>query len=70
MRLLGFSRFTRRYTTRDATQFRYAWAPHTQTQRHGVLAMMTTGTSVTSDIEGGWLVVPTLSTGGRLLVGC
>jgi hypothetical protein len=26
----------RRYTTRDATQFRNAWAPHTQTQRHGV----------------------------------
>ena len=23
----------RRYTTRDATQFRDAWAPHTQTQR-------------------------------------
>ena len=31
----------RRYTTRDATQFRDAWAPHTQIQRHGVLAMMT-----------------------------
>ena len=30
----------RRYTTRDATQFRDTWAPHTQTQRHGVLAMM------------------------------
>ena len=28
------------HTTRDATQFRDAWAPHTQTQRHGVLAMM------------------------------
>ena len=26
---------SRRYTTRDATQFRDAWAPHTQTQRHG-----------------------------------
>jgi len=25
---------SRRYTTRDATQFRDAWAPHTQTQRH------------------------------------
>ena len=24
------------YTTRDATQFRDAWAPHTQTQRLGV----------------------------------
>jgi len=38
--------FTRRYVyslwsmTRDATQFRDAWAPHTHTQRHGVLAMM------------------------------
>jgi hypothetical protein len=31
---------SRRYTTRDATQFRDAWAPHTQAQRHGVLAMM------------------------------
>jgi hypothetical protein len=36
-RLLGF---TTRYTTHDATQFRDAWIPHTQTQRHGVLAMM------------------------------
>ena len=31
---------SRRYTTRDATQFRDAWASHTQAQRHGVLAMM------------------------------
>ena len=31
---------SRRYTTRDATQFRDAWAPHTQTRRHGELAMM------------------------------
>ena len=35
---------SRRYTARDATQFRDAWAPHTQAQRHGhghgVLAMM------------------------------
>jgi hypothetical protein len=33
---------SRRYTTHDATQFRDAWIPHTQTQRHGELAMMNT----------------------------
>ena len=37
IRLLGFTTLP---TTRDATQFRDAWAPHTQTQRHGELAMM------------------------------
>ena len=26
---------SRRYTTHDATQFRDAWTPHTQTQRYG-----------------------------------
>jgi hypothetical protein len=38
IRLLGFTTLP---TTRDATQFRDAWAPHTQTQRHGELALMT-----------------------------
>ena len=37
IRLLGFTTLP---TTRDATQFRDAWAPHTQTQRHGELALM------------------------------
>jgi len=38
-KIVGFHDATA-YTTRDATQFRNAWAPHTQTQRHGVLAMV------------------------------
>jgi hypothetical protein len=37
IRLLGF---TTLHDLRHATQFRDAWAPHTQTQRHGVLAMV------------------------------
>jgi hypothetical protein len=37
IRWLGLGFHVARYTTRDATQFRDAWAPHshTQTQRHG-----------------------------------
>jgi hypothetical protein len=38
---VGFTTLHDDSTTRDATQFRDAWAPHTQTQRHGALAMMT-----------------------------
>ena len=37
IRLLGVSR---RYTTHDATRFRDALAPHTQTQRYGERSMM------------------------------
>jgi hypothetical protein len=42
IRLLSFTTLPGRYTTHDATRFRDAWAPHTQTQRHGELAMMNT----------------------------
>ena len=40
IRLLGVTTLhdTRRYAI--PTQFRNAWAPHTQTQRHGELALM------------------------------
>ena len=43
IRLLDFTTLhDSRRSADDATQFRDAWIPHTQTQRHGELAMVKT----------------------------
>jgi hypothetical protein len=41
-KIVGFHDATNTTHTTLYTRFRDAWAPHTQTQRHGELAMMNT----------------------------
>ena len=50
----------------DATQFRDAWAPHTQRQRHGVLAMMVISGALIATCQRSFLFYPPPLAAGHL----